>query len=153
MKNSTLKFLLLSTLLFASIPCKSQTFTLSTEIGQGFKFIDYHNPQFYMVESTIKPAVDLLYGKLNATSIIMGAFSDGVSYIFGGTGAGYEVYRKEDFAVELGATALFGSEGKVLYGLNANVNINTSVYLTVNARQEYTQKEFWFDGGVGARIF
>ena len=147
------KIILFALLLFVTTLSYSQTFTLSTEVGQGFKFIDYQNPQFYMVESTVKPAVNFLDGKLNATSIVMGVFSDGVSYIFGGTGAGYEVFRKEDFAVELGATALFGSEGKVLYGLNAALNFNKTVYASINARQEYTQKEFWFDGGIGFRIY
>jgi len=126
---------------------------LSTEVGQGFKFKEYNEPQFYMFNSTVKPAVLLMNGKLNATAIAMGAVSDGYTYIFGGTGFDYAVYTKDKFSISVGATALFGSEARALYGLNATVNLDPSFYITLNARQEYTQKEFWFDGGAGFRIF
>lgn len=133
--------------------CQSQTFTLSTEVGQGFKFKDYNNPQFYLVNSTVKPAASLLDGKMNASAIVMGAFSDGYTYVFGGTGLDYAVLTKNEFSISVGATALFGSEARSLYGLNTTINLDKSFYLTLNARQEYSQKEFWFDGGAGFRIF
>lgn len=130
----------------------AQDFNLTAEAGQGFKFQDYHNPQLYMVSASVTPSFKFLDGKLNASSILWSAFSDGYTYLFAGPGVSYKVFQKNDFAISLGATALYGSEALQLYGLNTSINISPEFYITLNARQEYSRKEFWFDGGVGFQL-
>ena len=121
--------------------------TLSGEIGQGFKFKDYHTPQFYQVQSTIKTAYTLT-DDLKLDGIMMGAFSDGYTYLFGGSSINYTLYRKDKFSLSSGVSVLAGSEGRALYGLNLNAGYR-DFYLSFNARQEYSRKEFWFDAAVG----
>lgn len=148
-----MKTIFLALILFVTSLCSSQTFSVSAEVGQGFKFIDYHNPQFYMVNASVTPSFEFIDGKLNAQSIVWSAFSDGYTYLFAGPGVSYNVFQKNNLGIDLGATALYGSEALQLYGLNAKVSLSTDFYITLNARQEYSRKEFWFDGGVGMKIY
>jgi hypothetical protein len=130
----------------------SQTFTLPYEIGQGFKFINYQNPQYYMLTTTVKPSIQVVNDKLILSSIVMTTFTDGVTDVFAGTGANYKVFEKgESFDLQIGSTALFNAE-KQLYGINIITEFDNLFYITLNARQEYSQKEFWFDAGVGIKL-
>ncbi len=129
--------------------CHAQTFKLTAEIGQGFKFIDYHNPQFYMMNASVKAPLSFLKEKAKVTSIVMTAFCDGYTYVFGGTGLSYQVYKNNNFKADLGITTLFGSEARDLYGINTTLDFGESFYISLNARQEYKHKEFWFDGAIG----
>jgi len=147
-----MKTLLIVIAMFFYSICQSQTFGLSAEIGQGFKFIDYHNPQFYMVNASVKPSLGFFKEKAIATTIVMTAFCDGYTYVYGGTGLSYRAYEKNNFKAELGVTALFGSKARQLYGINASFDFGESFYISLNARQEYKNKEFWFDGAIGIPI-
>lgn len=144
MKNLILCFILL-----IAAGLKAQSF--SAEIGQGFKFKDYHHPQFYSIQTTVKPTFTLT-DNLRMDALMMGAFSDGYTYLFAGAGINYKVYEKEKFNLNIGLTSMKGSENRFLYGLNVCAGFKQDFYLTLNARHEYTMKEFWFDAGVGYNI-
>ncbi|MBV6480220.1 MAG: hypothetical protein HGGPFJEG_03073 [Ignavibacteria bacterium] len=139
--------------LFVCSMSKSQTFELPFEIGQGFKFKDYHTPQFYLVNTTVKPTVKFVSDKLITSAIVMTAFSDGYTYLFAGPGISYMLLQKNSFKIYAGVTTLAGSEARRLYGGNVTAELAPQFYISLNARQEYTQKEFWFDGSLGFIFF
>lgn len=135
-----------------SAQCFSQSFDMPVEIGQGFKFIDYHNPQYYMLTSTVKPSIQVVNEKLTLSTIVMTTFSDGVTDVFAGSGASYKIFEKDEFNLQLGGTALFNGN-KQLYGGSLTAGFNGLFHITANVRQEYSQKELWFDAGVGIDLF
>ena len=133
-------------LLSSYLPAQQPTFTLPTEIGQGFRFKDYQNPQ------SSKPTYTTADGKLSVSAIGMTNFSDGITDYFAGNGVTYRVLSNKNFSLSAGATALFGTHERKLFGGNVMVDQDL-FYIIINARQEYTQKEFWFDGAVGIKLF
>ena len=93
-----------------------------------------------------------LPGKLSVSAIGMTNFSDGITDYFAGNGVTYRVLSNKNFSLSAGATALFGTHERKLFGGNVMVDQDL-FYIIINARQEYTQKEFWFDGAVGIKLF
>lgn len=145
------KILFLALMLFAASSF-GQSFQLSLEVGQGFKFKDYHNPQFYLVSTAFKPGMNLFDDRFNVTAPVMTLWSDGYTYLFTGSEVSYIPYDNGKIAVSVGASALFGSEGRELYGGNLRVKFNNNFYLFTNIRQEHKRKELWFDGGIAVNL-
>lgn len=143
---------IITLLLSSNLSAQQPTFTLPTEIGQGFKFIDYHNPQFYALQLSTKPTYTTADGKLSLSAIGMASFSDGITDYFAGNGVSYRVLANKNYNISAGLTALFGTNERQLFGGSIMVDKDL-FYIIVNARQEYTQKEFWFDGAVGIKLF
>lgn len=143
---------LLVLFLSADVQAQQPTFTLPTEIGQGFKFIDSHNPQFYSLQVSTKPTYTTADGKLSLSAIGMTSFSDGITDYFVGNGVSYKILATKNYNIIAGITALFGTNERQLFGGSIAVDKDL-FYIIVNARQEYTRKEFWFDGAIGIKLF
>ena len=125
--------------------------TLPVEIGQGFKWKDYQNPQWYMFNVTVNPTYNVLNDKVGITTIGMTTYCDGEVDLYGGPQISGKIYEAADqtFNVQVKASALLGSGGKQLFGGGVNLEFVKMFYISINARQEYEYKELWFDAGLG----
>lgn len=140
--------------LFLSATVSAQSFVIPFEVGQGFKFKDYKNPQYYLVSTSVKPAMETVNNKLIISSIITTTFSNGETDVFAGTGISYKVFQKDSsFNIQLGGNILYGTNQRKLFGGNLTFEFDETFYLNLNIRQEYSQKELWLDGGVGVNLF
>lgn len=149
MKN----IILILSLFISAISFSQEKYSVPVQISQGFKFKDYHNPQLYMVSTSVKPSIVFLNSKLKTTAIVQTTFSDGVTDVLSGPGISYKVYENPSFNIQLGATALYGSNNRQLYGGDLTVEFESLFFLNVNIAQEYSNKELWFSGGVGLNVF
>lgn len=148
------KIFLILSLFVSTISFSQEKFSIPVQISQGFKFKDYHNPQLYMVSASVKPSAVFLNGKLKTTAIVQTSFSDGVTDVLSGPGLSYKVYEKDpSFNIQLGGTALYGSNNRQLYGGDLTVEFERLFFINVNISQEYSNKELWFSGGVGLNVF
>ena len=125
--------------------------TLPVEIGQGFKWKDYQNPQWYMFNVAVNPTYNVLNDKVGITTIGMTTYCDGEVDLYGGPQISGKIYEAADqtFNVQVKASALLGSGGKQLFGGGVNLEFVKMFYISINARQEYEYKELWFDAGLG----
>lgn len=122
----------------------------SIEIGQGFRFKDYHHPQFYSVSTTAKTTLKIDRTRISA--LVHAVFSDGLTNYFYGNQAAYIIHKKPDWNIQVTASSMFGTQDRKLYG-GGLIFEKKNWYLSVNARQEHENKELWFDGSVGLKIF
>ena len=125
--------------------------TFPLELGQGFKWKDYQNPQWYLFNMTVNPTVGVLNNKAALTTVGMTTYCDGEVDLYGGPQISGKIYEAADqtFNVQVKASALFGSGGKKLFGGGVNLEFVKMFYISINARQEYEYKELWFDAGLG----
>lgn len=158
MKTLNISKLLLSLIAFIVIYFSTpmlfaQEFGVPFEISQGFQFKDYHHPQFYSTYASLDPTYSTIDGKLRISAMLLTVFCDGTVDYFIGSRAAYRVYMPKDssFNIQLTVSALAGHNNKQLYGGGVIVQ-KGPFYLTANARQEYQERKFWFDAGIGVDI-
>lgn len=133
-------------------PVPAQTFKGRVEVGQGFKFKDYKNPQWYMLTTSIKPSAGFFDDKLQLSIPVLVMYSDGITDYYTGTEASVKVYEKNKFNIQLLGSALMGTKSKRIYGGGPRVEYDTW-YVSINVRQENENKHFLFDGAIGKIIF
>lgn len=126
-------------------------FTIPFEIGQGFHFKDYHYPQWYSVNVSTKPTMAI--DKFQFSAVVLAVTSDGRTDYFAGNAVGYKFYEKKDktWNLQLSGSALFGTNERKLYG-GGLILEKGDFYLSANVRQEYENKELWFDGSLGVKL-
>lgn len=125
---------------------QSQTFTSSVQLGQGFRFIDYHTPQFYMAYGQASFGIKVIE-KASISAVSRVDFCDGNVDIYAGNQVDYGLFDSQNWQLSIQGSALFGSRGRQLFGGGATIG-NPPFFITINARQEYSNKELYFDGGV-----
>lgn len=132
-------------------------FIFPVEIGQGFTSSKASPPEIYLATAYIKPSYALLNNNfiLGATGML--AYSDGLVTYFGGPRVALKIFQI-DFShfgylmkTYLTGEALWGTRDKKLFGGGVGFVLEP-VSLSINARQEYTNKEFWFDASFGLNI-
>lgn len=127
-------------------------FSLPVEVGQGFVFENYHNPQWYSTSITVNPTYSIFENKLHLSEITMAIFSDGLTDYYAGGGVAYTIFRKKNYNIQLRGSALIGTRDKRLYGGGVKLE-SGEFFISVNGMQEYSQKRFYFSGGFGYTIF
>lgn len=146
-----IKIIAILILTIFTVRLQAQQVTLPVELGQGFKWKDYSNPQWYTFSMTLNPSVSVMNDKVGLTTVGMSTYCDGEVDLYGGPQISGKVYESADqtFNVQVKASALLGSGGKKLFGGGVNLEFVKMFYISINARQEYEYKEFWFDAGLG----
>ena len=147
-------YLTLLAILFLLSPAYSQSLDVPFEMGQGFVFKDYHSPQHY--SAYVQTSVDYVTDndRWAFRGIARTVFSNGLQDYYLGNAIAYKVYEPKSakWNLQLQMHALFGTRDRKLFG-GGIIAEYSPFYVTVNARQEYTNKELYFDGGVGVYPF
>lgn len=132
-------------------------FIFPVEIGQGFTSSKASPPEIYLASAYIKPSYALVKNNLIIGATGMLAYSDGLVTYFGGPRVAVKIFQI-DFShfgylmkTYLTGEALWGTRDKKLFGGGIGCTVEP-VTLSINARQEYTNKEFWFDASFGLDI-
>lgn len=121
------------------------------EIGQGFRFQDFHHPEIYTVAMQFNPSISTADGKIRAGASTMAVYFNGITEFFGGARIGYRVYNNKNVSVYTNIEQLFGEKDRWLFGGGVNLEYGPLI-VSVSAHQEYTNKEFWFTGGAGVSL-
>jgi hypothetical protein len=141
----------LATMTFAQ---DEPTISVPCEIGQGFRWKDYHNPQLYMTFVQAAPTYMTGNGIWEFSAIARTVICDGQTDYYVGNGVSFKVYepRSKSFNLQLQGSALFGTRERKLFGGGVKIE-KGPFYLVLNARQEYEFKELYVDGGFGFNPF
>ncbi len=150
-----LMLMLVSAIAFAQKPEEPEaSLSVPFEIGQGFRFKDYHNPQLYSVFVQTAPTYETADGKWKFSAIARSIFCDGQTDYYAGNGINFKVYepKSKSWNLQIQTSALFGTRERKLFGGGITLE-KPPFYIVINARQEYEFKELYFDAGFGFNPF
>lgn len=135
-------------------PAAGQSLDVPFEIGQGFVFKDYASPQHY--SAYVQTSVDYATNndRWKFRGIARTVFSNGLQDYYVGNAIGFKFLEPKTKAwnLQVQLHALFGTRDRKLFG-GGVIAEYAPFFVTANVRQEYTNKELYFDGGIGVYPF
>lgn len=154
----TIKFILLIILAISAFESgTAQDFKVLAEAGQGFRWQSFDKPLIYILSTSLKTTYPFWKDKLQAGTTEMVVYYDTEVELYAGALFRLKVYEShlktigENFNVSLTGEALYGTSGRKLFGGGVMLRIDP-LSVSINAYQEYTQKELWIYGGVGYNL-
>ena len=143
MKTLVFLFLLLPSLVL------SQDFKLVTITSTGAQIGKDLDPN--LVNATIQVTPTFQWEAFKAAAVTMTYTTSKETGFLAGSRLGYSFLRNEDLELGVTGQALFGNEGKQLYGGGLEA-IFDRVSLSGNIGYETTQEKVWVDMGIGYYI-
>lgn len=135
----------------------SQDFKVLAEAGQGFRWQGFDKPLIYILSTSLKITYPFWKDKLQAGTTEMVVYYDTEVELYAGALFRLKIYESnlktigEDFNINLTGEALYGTSGRKLFGGGVMFRIDP-LSVSINAYQEYTQKELWISGGIGYNL-